>query len=69
MDGDAELVIDAVKAFSLVLSRQSDTEDHEIQFDLIYIEKNDEESNERSKERKSVFAVGSGKKRAKKMPP
>ncbi|CAG5111467.1 Oidioi.mRNA.OKI2018_I69.chr2.g5774.t1.cds [Oikopleura dioica] len=59
MDGDAELVIDATKAFSLVLSRKSDTEDHEIQFDLIYIEKNDEESNERSKERKSVFAVGS----------
>lgn len=59
MDGDAELVIDVVKAFSLVLSRQADDEEHEIQFDLIYIEKNDEESNEKSKERKSVFAVGS----------
>lgn len=66
MDGDAELVIDAVKAYSLVLSRQADTEDHEIQFDLIYIEKNDEE-NEKSKERKSVFAVGSGKTSIKKL--
>jgi len=57
MDGDGELVIDAVKAFTLVLSRQAETEDHEIKFELIYIEVDDE--NERSKERKSVFAVGS----------
>ena len=29
MDGDGELVIDAVKAFTLVLSRQAETEGFE----------------------------------------